>query len=238
MKAILYICHGSRTKKGYDEAKRFIESFTPFVNVPIQQSCFLELCEPSILTGIQNCIVKGATTIIAVPILLLAAAHAKQDIPEQLAKAKEQFPDLTIIYGEPFGVQPKIIDALSEQVHAQSDAILLVGRGSSDLEAQQNFQTVGHLLEQKMEIPVQTCYLAAAQPTFLEALQNMTLSSSKHITIIPYLLFFGQLIAKMERTIDSFRNDHQVFVLGEPIGRHPVLYELLKKQINDLMQKG
>jgi sirohydrochlorin ferrochelatase len=238
MKAILYICHGSRTKKGYEEAKRFIESFIPFVNAPIQQLCFLELCEPTILTGIQNCIAKGATTIIAVPILLLAAAHAKRDIPEQLAKAKEPFPHLTIIYGEPFGVQPKIIDALSEQVHAPSDAILLVGRGSSDPKAQKDFQTIGHLLEQKRGLPVQTCYLAAAQPTFLEALQNMALSSYKHITIIPYLLFFGQLIEKMKQTMEPFRHASQSFILSEPIGQHLVLYELLKKQINDLMQKG
>lgn len=88
MQAILYIAHGSRVKEGVEQAVNFLQGVQQEVTVPIQEICFLELATPTIAEGIASCIRKGATAIAVMPILLLAAQHAKHDIPKEMAKAQ------------------------------------------------------------------------------------------------------------------------------------------------------
>ena len=55
---------------------------------------------------------KGATHIAAVPLLLLTAAHAKRDIPEELARASSQYPSVSVAYGKPIGVDQEVVKAV------------------------------------------------------------------------------------------------------------------------------
>lgn len=89
MQAILYVAHGSRVKAGVEQAKIFLKSVQQEIEIPIQEICFLELATPTIADGIASCINRGATAIAIVPILLLAAQHAKHDIPSEIDKAKK-----------------------------------------------------------------------------------------------------------------------------------------------------
>ncbi len=172
MKAVLYICHGSRSAEGQKEAVAFVERLSSSISIPIQHICFLELCEPNIVTGVERCVREGAKMIYAIPLLLLSANHAKHDIPLELEKAKEMFPSVTITYGKPFGVQHDIVSAISDTIQ-QADAIMLVGRGSSDTEAQADFQQIAYLLQNETNIPVYPCYLAAASPSFSDVVARL-----------------------------------------------------------------
>ncbi len=78
MKAILYICHGSRLKAAKEEAVAFITSCMNRVEVSIQEICFLELASPTIDEGFRTCVKRGATEIIVIPVFLLAAGHVKK----------------------------------------------------------------------------------------------------------------------------------------------------------------
>ena len=68
MKAVLYICHGSRLKT----AKRRGDSIYYIVHEPYRsdysRSLFLELANPSIEDGFRTCVKRGATEIIAIPV--------------------------------------------------------------------------------------------------------------------------------------------------------------------------
>lgn len=78
MKAVLYICHGSRLKTAKEEAIQFITSCMSRIEATIQEVCFLELANPSIEDGFRTCVKRGATEIIAIPVFLLAAGHVKK----------------------------------------------------------------------------------------------------------------------------------------------------------------
>src|SRR3954463_5162804 len=123
MKAVLYIGHGTRSKKGADEARAFIARVSERVDAPIQEISFLELTEPSIEEGFRRCVERGAAEVTVVPLFLLAAGHIKQDIPNVLEAISEQYPDVLIDVKDPFGVQGQILDAVAELVRETVETV-------------------------------------------------------------------------------------------------------------------
>ncbi|MCX8001362.1 MAG: sirohydrochlorin chelatase [Anoxybacillus mongoliensis] len=233
MKAVLYICHGSRSVEGQREAIAFVERLSSSISIPIQHVCFLELCEPNIVAGVERCVRDGATTILAVPLLLLSANHAKRDIPYELEKAKEMFPSVTITYGKPFGVQYDIVSALSATIE-HADAIVLVGRGSSDTEAQADFRQIAHLLQHETNITVYPCYLAAAFPSFSDIITSLAQTTEhKRVVVVPYILFFGQLLDYIHQTLQANQTSEVSFTLYPPVRTYDVLDRLVEKQVKE-----
>jgi sirohydrochlorin ferrochelatase len=208
MKAILYIGHGTRSKKGADEAKAFIARVSERVTVPIQEISFLELTEPSIEVGFSLCVQKGATEITVVPLFLLAAGHIKQDIPNVLDSLSMAYPDISINVKDPFGVQGAILDAVAELVRetvgtvVQQDQVLIVGRGSSDPDTLADFDLIAAGLKERLGIKgVSVSYLAAAEPRFQEGLRTVMETAEGKVIVMPYLLFSGLLIAEVTAEI-------------------------------------
>ncbi len=56
MKAVLYVCHGSRVKEGREQAIEFVNKCKHELSYPVQETCFLELSEPDIFEGITKCV--------------------------------------------------------------------------------------------------------------------------------------------------------------------------------------
>jgi sirohydrochlorin ferrochelatase len=208
MKAILYIGHGTRSKKGADEARAFVARVSERVDVAIQEISFLELTEPSIEEGFRRCVEKGATEVTVVPLFLLAAGHIKQDIPTVLEKLRSTYPDVEIEVKDPFGVQGAILDAVAELVRETvgtvglEDRVLIVGRGSSDPATLADFGLIADGVKKRLGIPgVSVCYLAASEPRFFEGLAGVIEDAEGRVIVIPYLLFSGLLIAEVTAEI-------------------------------------
>jgi len=240
LQALLYVAHGSRVKEGNEEAIRFIESVKPYFNVEIQEHCFLELAEPSILKGIEQCVSKGASSIAVIPILLLSANHRKVDIPSEIEKAKKRYPSVTFTIGEPLGVHEKLIQSLHRRALEQGPVtpretdILLVGRGSSDQSVQRDLGQIAELLQRTYDYAkVDTCFLYGNGPSFEEKL--MTLCNSKNrVLIIPYLLFTGLLKLSIQKRVAQQGFSEQVVLcgcLGYDENVRQVLIERIKESL-------
>ncbi|ULT59225.1 sirohydrochlorin chelatase [Neobacillus drentensis] len=208
MKAILYIGHGTRSKKGADEARAFIARVSERVDVTIQEISFLELTEPSIQEGFRRCVERGAAEVTVVPLFLLAAGHIKQDIPNVLEDLSVEYPNVLIDVKDPFGVQGKILDAVAELARETvgtvelEDRVLIVGRGSSDPATLADFGLIADGVKERLGITgVSVCYLAAAEPRFLEGLAAVMDDAEGKVIVIPYLLFSGLLIAEVTAEI-------------------------------------
>ncbi|WP_046180250.1 sirohydrochlorin chelatase [Domibacillus tundrae] len=241
MKAVLYICHGTRVKEGAKQAADFIKETMPLVDAPIQEICYLELSEPSIEEGLRACIERGATDIIAIPFLLLTAGHAKEDIPGELANAAKHFPQAVIRYGHPLGVHEQIIDVLidrmKEAASIQPDAsVLLVGRGSSDPATKEDFSRILHLFKNKTKLTdVHIGYMAACEPAFEEALGQAAAANPKQLFIVPYLLFTGVLTKTMDRAVKKLKLDGDVY-LCRHLGYTPVIANILAERVEEASQ--
>ncbi|MEK3854428.1 sirohydrochlorin chelatase [Cytobacillus sp. FSL H8-0458] len=240
MKAVLYIGHGTRSKKGASEANLFIESVMKKVSTPIQKLCFLELTEPDIQAGFEYCIREGATEIVIVPLFLLAAGHIKQDIPEELAPLIEKYSGITVKMADPFGVKDSILDAIAELVTAETqpistdDSVLIVGRGSSDPSILRAFDSIKTGISQRLRVEnVQVCYLAASAPTFQDGLDSICQKVSGNVIVIPYLLFSGLLLSEVVREVNKKVKAGCSVTITDTLGKHAAIQNLVAEKANE-----
>jgi len=234
MKSILYIGHGTRSKKGSEEVKDFIQRVMGKINVPIQEISFLELTQPSIEEGFEKCVNRGATQITVIPLFLLAAGHIKKDIPQTIASLQARYPYVEVKVKDPFGVQEAILDAMAELVSAAAgnldllDQLLIVGRGSSDPDIHVDFSNIAGGMKERLEIEhVSVCYLAAAEPRFSGRLEEIIKIAKGKIIVLPYLLFSGLLLAEVnQRVLQWKERGENIFHTG-PLSNHKSIEEIV-----------
>lgn len=234
MKAILYIGHGTRSKKGAEEAISFVHRIMERIHTPIQEVSFLELTDPSISEGFARCVERGATEITVVPLFLLAAGHIKQDIPMVLATLKKKHPHIPIEVKDPFGVQGGILDGVAEMVLARAgfvepkDRLLIVGRGSSDPSILVDFSAIAEGLQARLGIEqVTVCFLAAAKPTLDEGLELIAQNESARIIVVPYLLFSGLLMAEVKQKITRLQKQGLDVIHTCPLSGHRIIEDII-----------
>ena len=114
MKALLLVAHGSRREASNDEVRKLTDclrrqSGTRFGEV---RCAFLELAEPSIPEGIEQCVQAGADEVVVVPYFLSAGRHVAKDIPEEVATKQQQYPDRDIYISDYLGTAPDLVDTL------------------------------------------------------------------------------------------------------------------------------
>jgi sirohydrochlorin ferrochelatase len=234
MKAILYIGHGTRSKKGADEAKAFVQRVMYRMNVPIQEVSFLELTQPLIAEGFARCVERGATEISVVPLFLLAAGHIKHDIPRVLSSLQEKYPQIRIDVKNPFGVQESILDGVSELVSASADSVgpkdhlLIVGRGSSDPAIHADFSAIADGLKARLGVDhAAVCYLAAAKPTLDEGLEAIIQNAGSRVIVVPYLLFSGLLMAEINQKVSLLQRQGREIIHTSPLSSHQVIEDIV-----------
>ncbi|MED1412086.1 MULTISPECIES: sirohydrochlorin chelatase [Bacillus] len=238
MKAVLYICHGSRLKAAKEEAIQFITSCMSRVEANIQEVCFLELASPSIDEGFRTCVKRGATEIVAIPVFLLAAGHVKEDIPLELQRLNDQYPNIKIVHGNPFGVSEVLVKAVYNGMGIKEEVtLLLVARGSSDPQTLQDIKWISSLFQkEKNIIKVEVCYLAAAEPKFDEKLKEIVEQKERNIVVLPYLLFTGLLMKHIEKEVRQYESEE---IKTSPyLGKNVAFRDMLIQKTEEILKGG
>lgn len=98
MRALLIVAHGSRRAASNDEVRALTEQLRPRAETEFGHvACaFLELAEPSIPDGLEQCLQAGAEEIVLLPYFLSAGRHVTQDIPNIVAEFIATQPGLDI----------------------------------------------------------------------------------------------------------------------------------------------
>ncbi len=205
---LLIVGHGTRDEQGcaeFAELVRHVERLSPKT---IVEGCFLELVQPDVLAGIARAKDRGARRLSIVPLLLVAAGHAKRDIPQLVAKAAEQFPSITLEQKAHLGSHPAIerlaqrrYDELAARLTplpAEQTLLLLVGRGTKDEAANNGLCEYSRRRRDTIKAGWQeTCFLAMAQPSFERALELVPRLGFPRIVVEPHLLFRGELLDRI-----------------------------------------
>ncbi|WP_100372532.1 sirohydrochlorin chelatase [Bacillus sp. FJAT-45037] len=253
MRAILYVGHGSRVQAGNQQLMTFIEQVKGhFQHIAIQEHCFIELSEPTIAEGIAACVKKGATDIAVIPVLLLTANHAKLDIPREIDKAKLVYPQVSFTYGRPFGVEETLISILKKRLEQQGlpertarptdderedSIVLLVGRGSSDPDANSDLMKIGRLLWEEAPIAdVEVCYIAATRPTVDQGLERLTRYPYKKVYVLPYLLFTGVLMKGLQKKLTHWSEETGIeSILCQYLGFDDDMKNVLIRRVEEVL---
>ena len=158
---------------------------------------FIELSEPPLREAVTGLAAASPGSIVAVPLMLSAAGHAKGDIPAALARERTRHPGASFTYARPLGPHAALIDLLAARIAAagtDQPAVLLVGRGSTDPDANADVVKTARLLWEGRDYPLaETAFVSLARPDVAEGLERCRLLGARRIVVARYFLFPGVL---------------------------------------------
>jgi precorrin-8X/cobalt-precorrin-8 methylmutase len=207
--SIVVAAHGSRDAAGVREFEALIglmKKRAPRRNITYG---YLEFALPTIDEGVRAAIDAGARRVVMLPALLLAATHAKNDMPGELALLKREFPDVEFHFGAPMNLHPlllrlaqqRIVEAegASERITKRSDSCLVVvGRGTSDSDANSDVSKLARLLQEGLGFGASyVCYAGTALPALKEGLRAAVRLGCERLVVFPYFLFDGVLVKRI-----------------------------------------
>jgi len=244
--ALFLAGHGSRDPEGTQEFLRLVDLLRTQDPGRIIECGFLEFARPVITEGIDRCVARGAETITVLPGMLMAAGHAKNDIPSEIHEARRRHPSVRFHYGKHLHLHPKIIELcrirLEEAERAAKPAerkdtlLLVVGRGSSDPDANSDISKLARLLGEGMSYGWSTaCYIGVTTPLLPEALERSRHLGFGRILVFPFFLFTGVLEKRIRQQTMEFAGHHTEteFLCAGYLGAHPLLYEAFAERAEE-----
>ena len=213
--ALLIVGHGSRDPRGAEEFQELVSLVRARAPMPVEGG-FIELSRPPISECVNNLRERGAREVSAVPLMLLAAGHAKDDVPATLVREKLTHPDLDFHYGRALGIRPELLELMDERISAvvpeeekEGTAVLIVGRGSSDPDANSDLAKMARLFFEGRPYPlVETAFVSLAPPGVPEALDRCRRLGIRRVAVFSYFLFTGVLEERIREQSQDFAEDN------------------------------
>ena len=174
---------------------------------------FIELSAPPLRDAVATLVNGTPANMVAVPLMLSAAGHAKGDIPAALARERTRHPGLSWTYARPLGPHPALLDLLAARIAAARGAVppavLVVGRGSTDPDANADVVKITRLLWEGRDYPLaETAFVSLARPDVLEGLERCRLLGARQIVVARYFLFPGVLPDRVAEQAGQYAAAH------------------------------
>jgi sirohydrochlorin cobaltochelatase len=210
--ALLIVGHGSRDPRGAREFHELVSLLRERDPDLLVEGGFIELSRPPISECVSRLVADDAREISAVPLMLLAAGHAKDDIPATLVREKMNHPEVDFNYGRALGVRPELLELMDERISAvvtedemSETAVLVVGRGSSDPDANSDLAKISRLFYEGRKYPlVETAFVSLAPPNVSEALERCRRLGARRVVVFSYFLFTGVLEERIRKRSEEF----------------------------------
>ena len=210
--ALLIVGHGSRDPRGAEEFHVLVSLVRERSTSPLVEGGFIELSRPPISECVDRLVENGAREISAVPLMLLAAGHAKNDIPATLVREGMSHPGVRFRYGRALGVRAELLELMDRRISAvvpedekEETAVLVVGRGSSDPDANSDLYKISRLLFEGRPYPaVETAFVSLASPKVPEALDRLQRLGARRVAVFSYFLFTGVLEERLRIQSEAF----------------------------------
>lgn len=217
-RALLVVGHGTRSAAGVAEFRAFIERLRRRAEAPYPAVAggFIELSDPPVDESVGELVSKGHRELAAVPLVLVAAGHGKGDIPAALGREQVRHPGMTYRYARPLGPHPtllQIVERRVERVLGGADRaathVLLVGRGSTDPDANAEIVKVARLLwEGRGYAGVEASFVSLAEPGVPAGLERLRRLGAERVVVAPYFLFPGVLPDRITGQAGEFAAVH------------------------------
>jgi sirohydrochlorin cobaltochelatase len=239
--------HGSRDVAAVDEFHRLVRKLAERLPRQPLESGFLEFARPIIRDGLDRLRARGVDHVLAVPGMLFAAGHVKNDVPSVLnAYAAEH--GITVDFGRDLGIDPKLLRAAHERIDAalasatgavpREDTLLaVIGRGTSDPDANGNVAKVARMLWEGTGFGwVEVGYSGVAHPRVDALLERAVRLGFRRIVVFPYFLFTGVLVRRIYAQTEEVAARHPgiEFVKAGYLNDHPLVLDTLVERIQGI----
>lgn len=201
---LLVIAHGSRDPRHAATVHalvRRVRSLRPGLRV---ETGFLDFNVPSVQGVLESLATEGVRDVVALPLLLTRAFHAKADIPAVLSQAP---PRLRIRQADVLGPSPLLLRALERRLREAGlrpadrpcTGVVLASAGSTDPEAIAVIAEIAREWRHTGWCAVRPAFASASLPRTEDAVRELRASGCARVAVAPYVLAPGFLPDRIAR---------------------------------------
>lgn len=248
---VLLCGHGSRDQRAVDEFGALAAQLGDRLGDYRTTHAFLEFATPIIADGLDELRQAGVRRVLAIPGMLFAAGHVKNDVPSALNAYAARHPDVDIVMGRELGLDLKLMRAAGSRVAAAIDQadrelgpvarhdtlLVTVGRGASDPDANGNIAKIMRMVWEGMGFGWgETAYSGITFPLVPPALERAARLGFRRIVVFPYFLFTGVLVERVYAQTDqaASRYPDLQFVKASYLADHPQVIETFIERVQEI----
>ena len=214
-KGILLCGHGTRRKSGTKSFQKLVSLLKERYSDYEVDYGFLEFNHPLYEAAVGRLYEKGVREIYALPVILFAGSHAKNDIPYEMNAIQSNYKDLTIKMGTHLGVNTHLLELSKKRIleeeekHPELDrkktCLVVVGRGTTDPDANSDVHKLACMLGEGMGFGFTTvAYSGTAYPNVSEGLSLVDKLPFERTIVIPFFFFTGVLLERIYIQVEAF----------------------------------
>ncbi|WP_438485322.1 sirohydrochlorin chelatase [Streptomyces sp. S186] len=184
---------------------------------------------------------EGERDVVALPLLLTRAFHAKSDIPAVLQEAAARLPLLTVHQADVLGPSRLLTHALERRLEEaglrpedrRSTGVVLASAGSSDPEAIAVIADIAREWRRTAEwCAVRPAFASASLPRTADAVRALRDEGVQRVAVAPYVIAPGFL---PDRIADGAR-EARADILAPVLGAAPELARLLLRRYDQAVR--
>ncbi|MBW1598872.1 sirohydrochlorin chelatase [Streptomyces sp. JJ38] len=236
--ALLVIAHGSRDPRHAATVAALCERVRrqcPGLRVDVGH---LDFNAPSVPQALHRLDADGVRDVVALPLLLTRAFHAKSDIPAVLREAAARLPRLRVTQADVLGPHDLLTTALERRLgqagvhpsHAATTGIVLASAGSSDPEA---IAVIAEIAREWRRATgwcaVRPAFASASLPRTADAVSALRADGVRRVAVAPYVIAPGFLPDRIAAGAAEAGADAVAPVLGDA----PELAQLLLRRYRE-----
>ncbi|MBM7169769.1 sirohydrochlorin chelatase [Streptomyces sp. G44] len=230
---LLVIAHGSRDPRHAATVHalvRRVRSLRPGLRV---ETAFLDFDTPSVPAVLDRLAAEGVRDVVALPLLLTRAFHAKADIPAVLRAAPAS---LRVRRAAVLGPSPLLLSALEQRLYEagldpadkSSTGVVLASAGSSDPEAIAVIADIAREWRHTGWCAVRPAFASASLPRTEDAVRALRdVPGVRRVAVAPYVLAPGFLPDRIAR------GAAEADVRAEVLGPAPAVARLLVRRYDE-----
>ncbi|MEU1330895.1 sirohydrochlorin chelatase [Streptomyces sp. NPDC005865] len=235
---LLVVAHGSRDPRHAATVRalvRRVRALRPGLRV---ETGFLDFNAPSVSGVLERLDAEGVRDVVALPLLLTRAFHAKSDIPAVLRAAPAR---LRVTQAAVLGPSPLLLSALERRLYEagldpadkSSTGVVLASAGSSDPEAIAVIADIAREWRHTGWCAVRPAFASASLPRTEDAVRALRATAGvRRVAVAPYVLAPGFLPDRIARGAAD------ADLLADVLGPAPEVARLLVRRYDEAYAPG
>ncbi|MEU6082652.1 sirohydrochlorin chelatase [Streptomyces sp. NPDC047108] len=237
---LLVVAHGSRDPRHAATVHALtarVRSLRPDLRV---ETGFLDFNAPGVPQVLERLDAEqaeaggGVRDVVALPLLLTRAFHAKSDIPSVLRETSARLPWLSVRQADVLGPSPLLDATLERRLHEAgvrpgdraSTGVVLASAGSSDPEAIAVIADIAREWRLTGWCAVRPAFASASLPRTEDAVRRLRAEGVERVAVAPYVIAPGFLPDRIAAGAREAGAD----VLADVLGPAPELARLLLRR--------
>ncbi len=250
---VLLVGHGTREPAGIAQTRKLYELVERSLRGkgfegPVSLA-FLELVQPNIAAALPSLSRAPIRRLVVAPLMLFAAGHVRRDIPHEVEAALGDGDRPGVCYLDALNDDPAVLRlSLRREQEAvglqpgrddpsgdpEGTFYLFVARGNRDPEAlMMTRRVLEHRARQSQRRHYGPAYLAMAEPTLDQALDQAAQGPWRRVIVQPHLLFRGLLEQELRAKVAlrAKARPDIAWIVTDVLGPDPILAESLADKI-------